>query len=260
MRPTRTVLPALLLALVVGCGGTTPGPTDGKGTGTPTKPGTGTTADPKAGDAAKKATTDFLVAVRDRKATPDQLTPEFTKVFSDSPAADLTFLATEVAADEVSVTSADGAVFAVGKGKTAPRTLLRLVKVGNDYKVDWISVGVKGVTDATLTGDDAPAQFAVQALLDAAFRKKYAQAGSLMTEAARNKLGESVFGGKFDAGALKNKLDEFFSGVDKYTVTGTSNGTVTVELPFSGGKKTATLKAVKGSRPGEWLVDAVEVK
>ncbi len=262
MRLTRTVLPALMLALVVGCGGTTTNPTDSKGTGTPTKattPGTPTT-DPKAADAAKKFATDFLVAVRDKKATPAQLTPEFTKVFSDSPAADLTFLATEVAADEVSVTSADGAVFAVGKSKTGGRTLLRLVKSGSEYKVDWISVGVKGVTDATLSGDDAPAQFAVQALLDAAFRKKYTLAGSLMTEAARNKLGESVFGGKFDAGALKNKLDEFFGGVDKYTVTGTSKGTVTVELPYTGGKKTATLKAVKGSRPGEWLVDAVEVK
>ncbi len=262
MRLTRTVLPALLVAVLLsGCGGTTPtGPTGSKGTGTPSK-ATTPAADPKAADAAKKFATDFLVAVRDKKATPAQLTPEFTKVFSDSPAADLTFLATEVAADEVSVTTADGAVFAVGKSKTGGgRTLLRLVKSGSDYKVDWISVGVKGVTDATLSGDDAPAQFAVQALLDAAFRKKYTLAGSLMTEAARNKLGESVFGGKFDPGALKNKLDEFFSGVDKYTVTGTSKGTVTVELPVTGGKKTATLKAVKGSRPGEWLVDAVEVK
>jgi hypothetical protein len=35
---------------------------------------------------------------------------------------------------------------------------------------------------------------------------------------------------------------------------------VTVELPHAGGKKTATIKTVKGTRPGEWLVDSVEVK
>jgi hypothetical protein len=261
MRSTRTVLPALMLALVVGCGGTSSGPTaDNKGGGTPSKPGTGSPTDPKAADAAKKFATDFLVAVRDKKATPDQLTPEFTKVFSDTPAADLTFLATEVAADDVSVTSADGAEFAVGKSKTGGgRTLLRLVKVGNDYRVGWISVGPKGVADAALSGNDAPAQFAVQALLDAAFRKKYTHASALLTDNARNTLGKSPFGG-FDQGALKNKFDDLFGGADKYAVTGTSQGTVTVELPQAGGKKTATLKTVKGSRPGEWLVDAVEVK
>lgn len=263
MHSTRIVLPALLAAVLLsGCGGggATPGPTEGKGPGTPTKPGTTTPpTDPKTADTAKKFATDFLTAVRDKKATPDQLTPEFTKVFSDTPAADLTFLATEVAGDEVSVTTADGAVFAVGKSKTGGRSLLRLVKSGADYKVDWISVGVKGVTDATLSGDDAPAQFATQSLLDAVFRKKYAHASALLTENARNTLGKSPFGG-FDQGALKNKLDELFGGADKYTVTGTSKGSVTVELPHAGGKKTATLKAVKGSRPGEWLVDAVEVK
>ena len=72
MRLTRIVLPALLAAVLLsGCGGTT-GPTgDKKGAGTPTKAGTTTPpSDPKAGDAAKKAATDFLVAVRDKKATP----------------------------------------------------------------------------------------------------------------------------------------------------------------------------------------------
>jgi hypothetical protein len=262
MRPTRIVPPALLLALLVGCGGTTSGPTaDTKG-GKPTKPGsTPAAADPKTADAAKKFATDFLTAVRDRKATPDQLTPEFTKVLSDSPAAELTFLATEVAADEVSVVGGpDGSAFAVGKSKSGGgRTLLRLVKSGSEYKVDWISVGLKGMADATLSGDDAPAQFAVQALLDAAFRKKYTQVAALLTDNARNALGKSAFGG-FDKGALKDKIDEHLNGASKYAVTGTSKGAVTVELPHAGGKRTGTVKAVKGTRPGEWLVDAVEVK
>ncbi len=263
MRLTRIVLPALMAAAFLsGCGGTT-GPTgDNKGAGTPTKPGTTTPpTDPKTADAAKKFATDFLVAVRDKKASPDQLTPEFTKVFSDSPAADLTFLATEVAADDVSVAAGpDGSAFAVGKSKTGGgRTLLRLVKSGAGYKVDWLSVGVKGMTDATLNGDDAPAQFAAQALLDAVLRKKYAHASALLTDNARNALGKSPFGG-FDQGAIKNKLDELFGGADKYTVSGASKGSVTADLALAGGKKTATIKSVKGTRAGEWLVDAVEVK
>lgn len=257
MRPTRIALPALLLALVVGCGA--PAPTGDTKGGTPGNPGT--PADPKAAEAAKKFATDFLTAVRDKKASPDQLTPAFAKVFSDHPAADLTFLATEVGADDVSTpASADGAVFAVGKSKTGGgRTLLRLVKVGSDWKVDWLSVGAKGVTDATLSGEEASAQFAAQALLDAAFRKKYDHAAALLTDNARNTFGKGTFGG-FDKGALEGKLKELFGGADKYTVTGASKGSVTVELPKAGGKKTATIKAVKGTRPGEWLVDGVEVK
>lgn len=264
MRLTRTVLPALLAAVLLsGCGGGGSGPAptgEGKGGTSPTKPGATPNADPKAADAAKKFATDFLAAVRDKKASPDQLTPEFAKVFSDTPAADLTFLSTEVAADEVSVTAADGVTFAVGKSKGGNgRTLLRLVKAGNDFKVDWLSVGPKGMADATLSGDDAPAQFAAQALLDAVLRKKSTHAAALLTENARNTLGKSPFGG-FDLGQLRDKLNELFAGAEKYSVTGASKGTVTVDLPLAAGKKTATIKTVKGARPGEWLVDAVEVK
>ncbi len=261
MRLTRIVLPVLLLALVVGCGGTSP-TGENKGGGTPTKPA-GTPADPKAADAGKKFAADFLAAVRDKKASPDQLTPEFAKVFSDSPAAELTFLATEVGADEVTTpASADGVVFAVGKSKTGGgRTLLRVVKVGADWKVDWLSIGVNGVTDATLSGDDAPAQFAAHALLDAAFRKNTRHLAGLLTAAARDTLGQSVITKKFDHGALRSRVDELLEGATRYTLVGVNKGTVTADLPLAGGKKkTATIKAVKGSRPGEWLVDAVEVK
>ncbi|MCU0706055.1 MAG: hypothetical protein MUF18_19000 [Fimbriiglobus sp.] len=257
-RPTRIVLPALLLALAVGCGKTTtPEANKDKGSGTTAK--SGASADPKAAEAAKKFAADFLASVRDKKANPEQLTPEFKKVLGDA-APELAFLATEVAADEVTaVAGPDGSAFAIGRSKIAPRTLLRLAKSGSDFKVDWISVGVKGVSDATLTGEDAPAQFAAQAFLDAIARHKAGHASALLTDSARNTLGKSPFGG-FDQGALKNKFDELIGGLDKYTVTGTSKGTITAELPFAGGKKTATIKTAKGSRPGEWLVDGVEVK
>ena len=281
MRPTRTVLPALLVAaLLTGCGGGDPAPnspTD-KGSGKAGK--TDKSGNPPAAVVTKAEAEAFasglLVAVREKKATPDQLTPEFKKVFappaleaekvqghSDAVAAtELGLLAADVGTDDVTaVANADGSAFAVGKNKAAgSRTLVRVVKVGTFLKADWLSVGPKGVADATLSGDAAGSQFAAQSLIDAVLRKKHAHAEALLTEAARNRYGESVFDKKFDRGALKNKLDEFFGGYERYAVAGTSGGAVTVDLPFAAGKKTATLTTVRGTRPGEWLVDGIEVK
>lgn len=259
MRPTRIVLPALLVALLSGCGGgTTTGTTDAQGgkvdKGSPA-------ASPKDVDSGKKFATDFLAAVRDKKATPDQFTPEFSKVFSDSPAAELTFLAGEVGADDVTATGgADGAVFAVGKNKAGTRTLLRAVKVGADWKVDWLSVGPKGVGSAVLTGDNAPAQFAAQAFLDTISHKRYAQAAALVTPAAKTKYGESKISKTFDLGEFSDAIGKLLPNPQGYTVTTASAGTVTVEVTAGGAKKTATIKTVKGARSGEWLVDSIEVK
>lgn len=282
MRATRTVLPAVLVAVLLsGCGGgdaAPNSPTDkdkDKGTTRTDKPGTPPAAVVTKAE-AEAFTSGLLVAVREKKVTPDQLTPEFKKVFappaleaekaqgySDAVAVtELGLLAGDVGADEVTaVANADGSAFAVGKNKaTGNRTLVRVVKVGSALKVDWLSVGPPGVPDATLSGDAAPAQFAVQAVIDAVLRKKHAHAQALLTEAARTRYGESVFTKAFDAGALKNKLDELLGGYDKFAVTNTSGGTVSVDLTFAAGKKTGTLTAVKGSRPGEWLVDSIEVK
>lgn len=277
---TRTVLPALLVAvLLTGCGGGDAAPNTPidkeKVSGKSDKPGTPPAVVVTKAEAEAFAS-GFLVAVREKKATPDQLTAEFKKVFappaleaekaqgySDAVATtELGLLAGDVGADHVTaVANADGSAFAVCKNKaTGNRTLVRVVKVETYLKVDWLSVGPSGVPDATLSGDSAPAQFAVQALIDAVLRKKHAHAQALLTEAARNKYGESVFTKAFDAGALTNKLDELLGGYDKYAVTNTSGGTVTVDLTFAAGKKTGTLTAVKGPRPGEWLVDGIEVK
>jgi len=259
MRPTRIVLPALLVALLSGCGGNTPtATTDDKGgkvdKGSPV-------AAPKDVDAGKKFAADFLAAVRDKKAAADQFTAEFKPVFSDNPAAELTFLAGDVGADDVTAAGgSDGAVFAMGKNKAGTRTLLRAVKVGADWKADWLSVGPKGVGSAVLTGDNAPAQFAAQAFLDAVAHKKFAQAAALTSPAAKTKYGESVISKTFDLGTFGDTLGKLLPSPQAYTVTGASAGTVTVEVTAGGAKKTATIKTVKGTRPGEWLVDSVEVK
>ncbi len=265
-------LPALLV-LLAGCA-PPPASDAGKGGEKPGLPG----ADPKQVDAAKKYATDFLKAVVERKAKPDQLTVEFKKEFAppvldadrkqgysdEQASAQLGLLATEVNADDVTVVGgADGSAYAVGKGKL-PRTLLRLVKVGNDLKVDWISVGRVGTGDAALSGDDAGGQFAAQAFADALLRTKFSQAAALLTPDAKTRMGTSKLDGKFDRSALQNALSDQLPGADKYTVTKTAKDgaavVVTIDVPLAGGKKTATVKAVKGTRPGEWLVDAAEVK
>jgi hypothetical protein len=218
-------------------------------------------ASPKDLEAGKKFATDFLAAVRDKKASPDQLTPEFAKVFSDSPAAELTFLAGEVGADDVTAAGGpDGAVFAVGKNKAGTRTLVRAVKAGADWKVDWLSVGPKGVGSAVLTGENAPAQFAAQAFLDAVSKKKFAQAAALSSSAAKAKYGESVISKAFDLGTFTDTVGKLLPNLEGYAHTASTAGTVTMEVTGGGAKKSATIKAVKGTRPGEWLVDSVEVK
>ena len=275
MRPLFPLI-ALLVALA-GCG-QTPAPDasgkEGEKAGKPVGPGAG----PKAGDAAKKFAADFLKAVAERKAKPEQLTADFKKAFappvfdadrpqgySDAVAAtELGVLATEVSADDVTaVSGADGSAYAVGKGKL-PRTLLRLVTAGGEWKVDWISIGRVGTGDAALSGDDAGGQFAAQAFADALLRNKFSHAAALLTADAKTRLGTSKRDGKFDAGTLQNTLRELLAGADKYAVAKTTRDgpavVLTLDVPTAGGTKAATVKTVKGTRLGEWLVDGAEVK
>ncbi len=81
----------------------------------------------------------------------------------------------------------------------------------------------------------------------------------VFADALNSALGKSPFGG-YDLNQLKDSLERMLGGAEKYTVTGTSKASVTADVPLAGGKKTAAIKTVKGTRPGEWLVDAVEVK
>lgn len=272
---TRIVRPGLAAVLLgvglAGCGQPQPNKPDGK-------PG-----DPKAGPApasptdlkaAQTAAADFLKAVREGKGSAAALTAEFKKAYapperpdemavgySDTAAAfNLKHAATEVG-DDVSTPAGSGdTAFAVAKGKAGGRTLLRLVKAGSDWKVDWLSVAPKGVSDATLSGEAAPAQFAAQAFVDAVLTRKFPLAAGLLSDAAKATYGKSVFDGKFDPGALKNKLEEFFGGADRYTVTASAKDGVTVELPLAGGKKTATLKLTAGRSATDMKVDQIEVK
>lgn len=262
---TRIVRPGLVVVfgLVVGCGAP-PQPSAGGGKG-----GTAASAGKYDGfnDKTKTAAADFLKAVRDGKATPAQLTPEFKKVYapaeleaekaqgySDTAATQLLKLAATEVGDDPKLVSADGqfALFAA-KGKAGERTLLR---VAADGKIDWLGVGPKNLPDSPFKGDADAAQFAAMAFLDAALTRKFHLAEGLMSEAGRAKLGASVIDGKYNFGAFKNKLEELFGGATQYTVTAATKDTVTATF----GGKTATVKLTAGRSAADVKVDQIEVK
>jgi hypothetical protein len=255
----------LLVGFLIGCSSTPP-----SGTGKSGGPATSPAIKPDELKAsAQKFATEFLKAVRERKANAAQLTPEFKKVsapavyesdkaqgFSDAVADENLKLAATEVGDDVSIPAVSGSIaFAMAKSKTGGRTLLRLVKMGSDWKVDWLSIGRKGAPEDALSDANAPAQFTTQAFLDAVLTRKFPLAEGLLSDAGRMNLGKSVTDGKYNFGALKNKLEELFGGADKYLLTTASKDTVTVELPLARGKKTATFKLSVGAK-----VDQVEMK
>ncbi|MEO2090089.1 MAG: hypothetical protein ABGY75_11405, partial [Gemmataceae bacterium] len=156
--------------------------------------------------------------------------------------------------DDPKLLTADGqfALFAA-KGKAGERTLLR---VAADGKIDWLSVGPKSLPDSPFKGDGDAAQFAAMAFLDAALTRKFHLGEGLLSDAGRSNLGASVIDGKYDFGALKNKLGELFGVAAQYTVTAATKDTVTVIV----GGKTATVKLSAGRSPADMKVDSVEVK
>ncbi len=266
MPTTRIVSPGLFavaLGFAVGCGAPSNPSTSGSGKGGTQPPGKYDGFN----DKTKSAAADFLKAVKDGKATPAQLTAEFKKVYapaeldaekaqgySDTAAAQLLKLAATEVGDDPKLLTADGqfALFAA-KGKAGERTLLR---VASDGKIDWLSVGPKSLPDSSFKGDGDAAQFTAMAFLDAALTRKFHLAEGLLSDAGRSNLGKSVIDGKYDFGALKNKLAELFGGATQYAVTVATKDTVTATV----GGKTATVKLSAGRSAADMKVDAVEVK
>jgi hypothetical protein len=269
MSSTRIVRTGVFVAIfgLAGCGAP-PQPSGSAGG----KTGGGTSAGGKYdgfNDKAKAFAADFLKAVRERRAAAAQLTAEFKKVYapaefeedkakgySDAAAAEnLKLAATEVGEDPKLI-SADGRVaLFVAKGKAGERTLLRVAADG-EPKADWLGVGPKNLPDSPFKGDADAAQFTAMAFLDAALTRKFHLAEGLLSDAGKMNLGKSELDGKYNVGALKNKLAELFGGATQYTVTAAAKDTVTATV----GGKTATVKLAAGRSPSEMTVDQVEVK
>lgn len=274
IRSAAWLLTGACLALLCGCGS----PPAGTGTAiSGTGKGTAAVANPPATPAELKAAatkfaTDFAKAVKAKAATPVQLSADFKKVIAPPVLADdaakgysdvaadtwLKNLAADVADDKVSCESAaTDSAFAVLDGKT--RTYLRLVRTGGNWSVDWLVASASG--PAALIGDDAPAQFVTVAFLTAVVKQQGEQLLPLLSPAAQRKFGEDVFDkSKISPAVLKSNLDKLFAGSTAFTIATVSKTAAAAEVVSASGKKTATLKLTKGTRPGEWLIDDIDVK
>lgn len=281
----RLAVTAVALTFALGCGsGSAPDKKDDpKSTnpqrlqGTPTPP---TPTDPKA--AAQKFVSDFFAALKAKTATPEQLTTEFKKViappfgadpagFSEVRAQDYLNDRAAVTADQPKVEVADEVAFAAGNPGPGGRVLLRLVKVGGAWQVDWLSNGPATAEAVTLNGPEgiAGVGFAAAAFADAAMTKNYTLVAAAMTLPGKARIAppfraDADADRGFNRGLLTDAVVAAFGSADRATLAGITRekDAATVKLNLTAGdKKTElTLTLVKGPRPGVWLVDRFDAK
>lgn len=236
--------------------------------------------------AGEKFAREFLTALNDGKATPAQLTDAFKKVvappvlptdkdrgYSDLVAGDwLRQFAGRVSAapltagaltvDAVVVAGPPPAAAALPIG----RTVVRVVKAGAEWKVDWLHQAPPTGTPVPLTGegDDLAARFAAAAFVETALAKSFDLAETLVAPATRAKLAPSLGGEDavrgYNRSILRSKLDNFRGPATGYAVAkkdmAGSGATVTGELLAGADRKRPfTLKLTRGPKPGEWLVE-----
>ncbi len=262
------------LVLLAGCSSSSSStPPAGKGVPVAVDPPS-VAANPGAG--AGPFAKEFLKALHDGTATPAQLTPAFKKViaepvfdadqalgFSDSAAANWLkpFQGKLPSFALSSPTIAEAALYTGTVPAEKPlQFLMRVVKYGDGWAVDWLSL--TEVTPATAPAGDATAQsFAALAFLQALLGHKDDLAAGAMT-AAQKKNHAPAFGSEkkpFNAGILKTKFNGYRGNFTGYNLTKVENGIATGELVKADGKKPFTLKLAAGERPNEWLVDEIKV-
>lgn len=262
------------LVLLAGCSSSSSStPPAGKGVPVAVDPPS-VAANPGAG--AGPFAKEFLKALHDGTATPAQLTPAFKKViaepvfdadqalgFSDSAAANWLkpFQGKLPSFALSSPTIAEAALYTGTVPAEKPlQFLMRVVKYGDGWAVDWLSL--TEVTPATAPAGDATAQsFAALAFLQALLGHKDDLAAGAMTAAQKKNLAPAFGSEKkpFNAGILKTKFNGYRGNFTGYNLTKVENGIATGELVKADGKKPFTLKLAAGERPNEWLVDEIKV-
>jgi hypothetical protein len=237
---------------------------------------------------ALKFASDFLTSAKAGQAKAELLTVDFKKAiaepvfdadrekgYSDSAAGQWLASQGEILTNTTPRIDWVGgdAAFAVAAGQGGGRAVLRLVRAGSSWAVDWFHVASKTATDLDLAGtaDEAGAKLAAVALLDTAARRQLIAAESVLTLAAKSRYAPP-FGSDKDRGysrsILKTKLEDLVgtsTGVaEQIRILGTiKDGTATkvsLELLAGSTKKMVTVKAIKGSRAGEWLVEEWDAK
>jgi hypothetical protein len=237
-----------------------------------------------------KDAVDFLTAVGAGNAKACQLSSGFVKLIG---------VPAELPSDKAKGYSADAAegwlrrvgAKLTGMGPMAESTLvgdvaifrgmftggtysLRMVKEGDAWKVDWLSmssanattvtVGTPPSADPVLQGFAASAMAAVLCDKDAMPKDdRAAVIAAGMTPALRTSWAEP-FGGDKDKGydyspaKLGLKIAEIGGGAESVSVSPAGEATFKVEVTKAGGAKSAyTMKLAKGTTPGQWLVESL---
>jgi hypothetical protein len=150
---------------------------------------------------------------------------------------------------------------------------LRMVKEGGAWKVDWLALSsaeVKGTT-AGPSADAVAQEFAATAVIEVICDKdampkddRIPAIAAGLTPALRAKWAEPFGSDKdqgydYNRGKLALKAAEIGGGAESFTATQQGDTPVfKVEITKAGGAKAAYLvKLVKGTAPGQWLVDDI---
>jgi hypothetical protein len=163
--------------------------------------------------------------------------------------------------------SPTAAVF-VGNGIAGgpDRFLLRMIQAEGGWKIDWFELGTVKTGESKSTAPEGPYQdFAVLAFLDAITANASSKEdralllGGLLTPKLKNAWAEpfdadKATGFDFNKTKLALKLDEFGAGVTGFSRVAAGD-TYKIELAKGEAKTSYTLKLIKGTTPGEWLVE-----
>lgn len=149
---------------------------------------------------------------------------------------------------------------------------LRMVKEGDTWKADWLSMSSVNASVATVrtpSGDDLLRDFAAAAVAAAICDKdampsdqRIGVIAAGMTPALRKSLADPFDGDKakgydYSPAKLSVKVAEIGSGAESVVVSAASDGAVKVEITKAGAKAVYSMKLVKGATPGQWLVDSI---
>jgi hypothetical protein len=279
---TDRCLAIIALAAVLGCNSRQPGTGGSTGTGT-----TGA-AVADAGPPSRQDAEQFLVALRDRTATPAQLTPTFRTAiappvtdedkklgYSQANAQEWLAQFRDTKFPVMEETKFGNAIVLRGRAEFPTKKeafALRLVRDGNGYKVDWLqhsehlSMGITSPADSDL----AAAQDGVRNMLDLMLGSNIKDAQLLMTLEWKKRLSplppdaKPKDGLEYDPGFLVPALRNVVFGATAYSLTdpkldpSKETASFVVDFEVDGKKVPHTVKANKDRATGWWLVSGFD--
>lgn len=222
---------------------------------------------------------EFLKALNEGKATPDDLTAAFKKTISrptaeeaDADVKNWLSKFEKLTVEDVSETSFGNATVLRGRAKTPGKVdalCLRVVREANGYKVDWLHRADRFLAGPMPKADDselAAAADTARNFLETMLGGDLRQAQAIMDpkwlasiEAPSDADKKNGFA--YNVGFVTQKMRAWRGETVGYAIpaaelTGNKDtATVTAELEAGGQKKTYLVKLVKDKATGQWLVD-----